>query len=295
MPPQSATAKPSRRRTLQVEEEKRPLLFVALFVVIAGLAVFMPKAVRSAASGAAPGETVPEHRVFLPHIEHSGDIEPPPTYDSIPVLGPAVDRPAEINGDLNLALRGYVTTTTDLELININGPTDTDAPQLAGIFDHQRMPSFEAAYQVRDWDWSCDDNGCPADPITDPPVTLLALGATPGEALYIPTRNAEIHGGGYKAMVLYATSERLTLTYTREDTPAIGYVVHLEGIAVESTLVERYNEQNEAGREELPALRSSERVGRASGATVKVVIRDTGSFMDTRSRKDWWRGYLHSR
>jgi hypothetical protein len=40
----------------------------------------------------------------------------------------------------------------------------------------------------------------------------------------------------------------------------------------------------------LPALRGSQALGRARDASIGVAIRDTGSFMDPRSRKDWWQG-----
>ena len=242
-----------------------------------------------------PDETIPGTRAFLPLISDTVSAEPAPVYAAIPIAGPPVDRPAEINGDLNLALRSYITSTAPAELININGPTDGDPPQLVGLFNTTRMPDFVAAYRVHDWDWACGPDGCRGVPIDNPPATLLELAATAGEAVYIPTRNAEIYGGGFRAMVLYAAPTRLTLTYTREDTPAVGYVVHLEDLAVEAALVTLYESLNAAGRGELPAIRHGERVGRVTGASLKVVIRDTGSFMDPRSRKDWWQGYLHGR
>ena len=94
-------------------------------------------------------------------------MEPPPVYTAIPVLGEPVTRPPAINGDLNLALRGYISTTATLDLININGPTDSDPPQLAGLFNHGRLPTFTAAHRVRDWDWTCGEHGCPGEPISD--------------------------------------------------------------------------------------------------------------------------------
>jgi hypothetical protein len=122
-------------------------------------------------------------------------------------------------------------------------------------------------------------------------VTLLEVAVTPNEPIYIPSRNAEIYGGGYRAMLLYATVSRLTLVYTREDTAAIGYVVHLEDIQVDAGLLTLYQQENSAGRNRLPALRNGQRVGFAGGGMLKMAIRDTGSFMEPRSRKDWWHGY----
>ena len=42
------------------------------------------------------------------------------------------------------------------------------------------------------------------------------------------------------------------------------------------------------GRDELPALRRSDTIGTALSSSVMVAVRDTGSFMDPRSGKDWW-------
>lgn len=271
-------------------------LLTALAAAAPGMSVHGMAARDTAAPGESiPGGTIPGTITYLPFVSDTGSADPPPEYTAIPVVGPPVDRSPEVNADLNLALRSYITSTAPAELININGPTDGDPPQLVGLFNTTRMPDFAATYRVYDWDWGCGPDGCQGAPIENPPATLLELVATEGEAVYIPTRNAEIYGGGFRAMVLYATPTRLTLTYTREDTPAIGYVVHLEDLAVEATLVSLYESLQAAGRGELPAIRHGERVGRVTGSSLKVVIRDTGSFMDPRSRKDWWQGYLHAR
>jgi len=178
-----------------------------------------------------------------------------------------------------------------MTLIDVGGPTDSDAPQAPGLFADRRLPAFTAAYQVYGWDWSCGPDGCRGELLTTWPVTLLEMAATPGEAISIPSRNAEVYGGGYKALVLYATRDQLTLAYTRHDTAACGYLVHLEDIAVESSLVTLYNELNAAGRTRLPALRNDEPVGWVNGVSFKLAVRDTGQFMDPRARKDWWQGY----
>jgi hypothetical protein len=56
-------------------------------------------------------------------------------------------------------------------------------------------------------------------------------------------------------------------------------------------LLALYRAKDAAGRKELPALRNNERFANASGSAIKVAIRDTGSFMDPRVRKNWWKGY----
>ena len=246
-------------------------------------------------SGTLPGDpgTIPggfSGCLFLPVIDT------PPSqavFSAVPIMGEALDRPAATHPDINLAVRGYVPVTATLELLDIDGPTDADAPQLAGIFTPPRLPTFTAAYQVYDWDWVCgsDNNGCVGELITQPEVTLIDVLVVPGEPISIPLREPQIYEGGYKTLVLYAEAQRITLSYTREDNPAIGYMVHLENLRVDSNLVLLYQQLDTAGRTELPALREGEPLGVATSQPLKVAIRDTGSFLDPRSRKDWWMDY----
>jgi hypothetical protein len=125
--------------------------------------------------------------------------------------------------------------------------------------------------------------------LTSPPVTLAELATTPGEPLRVPDSGYSI-GSGYEALVLYAAPDRITLKYTRTDNVVHGYTLHLEGLCVDPTLLDLYRSWNAAGRGQLPALQSGQALGRAAGNTVGVAIRDSGAFMDPRSRKDWWRG-----
>jgi hypothetical protein len=227
-------------------------------------------------------------------------ITPTPTatvvrrYDSIPVVGGPYDRPAAASPDTNLHVRGYTLTLDYLGLINYSGDTDPHAPQVAGIFSPPRLPPFRVVYQVRDWDWACNPpDGCAGAPITWPyPVTLLEMATAPGEELAIPSRGPDILDGVYRAMVLYAAPTRLTIAYTRNDTPANGYLVHLEDLAVAPELVSLYEQLDAAGRGRLPGVRNGEVVGTAITDSVKLAIRDTGMFMDPRSCKDWWTDYL---
>jgi hypothetical protein len=239
-------------------------------------------------------------QLFLPIIIRTNSNSPCPTtssaaYELIPVEGPPADHPDYLHGDLNLALRGYSETTAQLGLVNYSGGTDPNGPQLAGLFGPNRLPGFSTVYQVNGWDWSCGTDGCPTGPITDWPVTLAGLATTPGEALHIPERSLEIYGGGYKALVLYAAEQHLTLGYTRRDTVAPGYAVHLEGVCVDPNLLALYQAQvNSAGwrsSNKLPALRNNQPLGTALGSEIQVAIRDKGAFLDPRSAKDWWMGY----
>jgi hypothetical protein len=122
-------------------------------------------------------------------------------------------------------------------------------------------------------------------------VTLLALAAARGEPLFLPARQPLIDSGGFVAMVLYAEEQRITLAYTRGDTAADGYVIHLEDFCVDANLLALYRAHDAARRRTLPALRKGEPLGTALHKYIKVAVRDSGSFMDPRSRKDWWQGY----
>ncbi len=173
-------------------------------------------------------------------------------------------------------------------LISINGPTDGDPPQLAAAVPGSGA-SFTQAYRVRDWNWACGDHGCAGDELGQVEVSLLGIAATPGQPLSIPSRGAEIYGGGYTALVVYADATQLTLVYTREDSVANGYTVHLEEICVDPNLLALYRSANQAGRGSLPGLRNGEIVGTAAGGEVAVAVRDRGWFADPRSAKDWWK------
>lgn len=193
---------------------------------------------------------------------------------------------AATHPDMNLAVRGYASTTASLGLVDYAGSVDPSAPQLYSLFSNNRTATFRSSYKVYRWDWNCN---CRSGLIDKWPVTLSGLATTPGEVIRLPIAGYDI-GGGYGAMVLYAAPTRLTLKYTREDDVVTGYTIHLENLCVDSQLLSLYNTLNSQGRNELPALYPGQALGRASGAEVGVAVRDGGSFLDPRSRKDWWQG-----
>ena len=211
---------------------------------------------------------------------------PGQSYGSLPIVGPPADRPAAQHGDLNLALRGYRLTTAARGLISIGGPTDDRAPQLAGLFADKRTPTIKHVYRVNNWDWGRNARG---GPITDFEVTLAGFGVERGETIHVPDSGYGI-GQGYGVLVLYADTNRITLKYTGEDSVVKGYALHVEGVCVEPNLLALYEQMNAAGRGRLPALRAGQALGRARGDEIQTAIRDTGRFMDPRTRKDWWRG-----
>jgi hypothetical protein len=209
------------------------------------------------------------------------------SYNTFPVIPPPTDRPAEEHADLNLALRDYEPVTADLELQDYGGDTDPDAPQLDTLFTNPHLPTFTAAYQVHHWDWNCN---CQAGLITNPPVTHLAMAVVPGEIIHVPDSGYHI-GGGNDVLVLYASENRITLKYTGEDNVVQGYTIHIENICIEPDLLALYRNWNEAGRAKLPALPGGKALGRAFTGEISLSVRDNGTFLDPRSRKDWWKDY----
>jgi hypothetical protein len=132
-------------------------------------------------------------------------------------------------------------------------------------------------------------------------VTMLGLRTVPGELLVVPTSGYDL-GDGYEVLVIYADSSRITLKYTREDSAATGYMVHVEHICVDPVLLALYRSLDapngpryvyQGGRlgtytYNLPALAAGQAFGRAEGDEIVVALRDTGSFMDPRSYYEWW-------
>ncbi len=209
---------------------------------------------------------------------------------TLSIAGAPADRPAKQHADLNLELRGFAPTAGKLSLIDMGGPTDNRAPQLAGLFADKRIPALNNVYRVNQWNWAAPPNpGQRGGPITDFEVSLIGCETELGETIHVPGAGYDI-GEGNQVLVLYADSNRITLKYTREDSVVSGYTVHVEGVCVEPRLLNLYNQMNAAGRRQLPALRPGQPFGRARGYEIQVAIRDTGKFMDPRVRKDWWRG-----
>jgi hypothetical protein len=239
-------------------------------------------------AAAVSASTVFTTYVYLPLIIRSEPCLPVPgeRYNVLSVDPPPTDRPAELHADLNLSLRGYVLTTAFLGLVDYSGAADPGAPQLPGLFADNRTATFSAAYRVYDWNWACN---CRGPAITELEVTLAGLAVSPGETIHVPDSGYSI-GSGFEVLVLYASRNRITLKYTRDDNVVRGYTLHVEGICVEPYLLALYQTWNDAGRGHLPALRAGQAFGRVRGNAISVAIRDNGTFQDPRSRKDWWHG-----
>jgi hypothetical protein len=280
----------------------RAWLFGGLFaLLLAGGWLAGPAQVQNAYA-----QSVPLASTFLPLL-HSGEVrsnqgcplQSTQLYRPVSIFGdprPALPAPVD-DPDLNLTMRGYTATVGIQGLIDLGGDTHGDPPQLAQLFRPPRAGAITALYQVYDWNWSgvcaqsAEEPGCRGVPLVEPPVTTIALATTRDEPLYLPGRREDIAGGVYRALVLYAEETRLTVGYTRDDSVAPGYVLHLENLCVDANLLALYQQLHQAGRHELPGLQLDVPVGTSRGDTVLLAMRDKGSFMDPRSRKDWWQGY----
>ena len=220
------------------------------------------------------------------------DTGPPPVacgplgeeYARLSREGPKTDRRPDVHPDLNVRLRGWESTGGTLGLVDIDGPTDTLAPKLDALFEPRRVPTFVGNYRVRDWDWGADAVGGLID---SPEVTLVSVQTGAGEVVHVPEAGYDI-GGGLAALVLYVSDDAITLKYTREDHVVYGYTIHVLGVCVDPELRSLYDALDAAGRNDLPALRPHQPFGQARGTDILVAVRDTGQFMDPRSRKDWW-------
>jgi hypothetical protein len=241
-----------------------------------------------------PGEAQPQttYSLYVPLVAKPPCQATGESYGSLAINGSPADRPAEFHADLNLALRSYALNPgVYLGLVDYGGDTDSKAPQLNSLFSPARLPAFVNAYRVYNWNWAPPpDPGTRGTIVTDWPATLIGMAVTPGELIRAPNSGYDI-GGGFEVMVLYAAANRITLKYTREDNVVYGYTIHVENVCVDQNLLALYQLRNSQGRGNLPALQSGEAFGRADGSEVIVAIRDTGAFMDPRTRKDWWQAY----
>lgn len=206
-------------------------------------------------------------------------------YETLSVAGEPLNFDVSTDPDVNLGYRGYAKTTAALHLVELGPVHDPKAPQFATMFADGRVPRFVNAYQRYRWDEECD---CPSDTYSPWDTTVLGMQVTPGETIHVPDSGHDI-GGGRDVMVMYAEETRITFHIGREDDLA-GYVMHIEDVCIEPSLLALYRSSNAAGRHELPALSGRQPFGRALGNEIKIAVRDTGHFLDPRSRNDWWQG-----
>ena len=239
---------------------------------------------------AAPGS----RRAYLP-IAAGKPIPPPPpplncdlpntNYISMSIAGDPLTVNPETHPNVNMGVCGYAEVDAPLRLVQLGPVHDPRAPQLPGMFGDWRTPAFTNAYQRYRWD---SNRNCLDDTNSQWEVTVLGMGTTRGETIYTPDSGYDI-GGDYEYLVLYAGETDLTLHIGRED-EFFGYVLHIDGVCTDPDLLALYRQNHAAGRWMLPVLRGHQAFGVAVGTEIQIAVRDTGSFIDPRSRNDWWQG-----
>lgn len=223
------------------------------------------------------------------------------SYGSIdPIEGyPAGDPPPEQNPDLNpLVIRGYVHAAGEKYPIDLsNGEIGVKTPQIGKILDN--IPIITSVYKINSWVGDFK-SGHPGDPMPLPgswaesvlQIQMIGLQTYPGQSIKVPPVYGNPISPEYNAMVLFANDRFITLKYTREDNIGIknGYAIQIDGLAVDPNLLQLYKQLNASGRGNLPAVSNEQIIGTAQGDEIRVVIRDTGNFLDPRSKLDWWQG-----
>jgi len=200
-------------------------------------------------------------------------------YALIPIEGGRESRPPAEHGDLNLKLRDPQPADFEATLVDISGSgIDPDAPKLSAIFE----PDFTQTYAVHDWDWGSNSKG---SLLNDGSAVLVGIKTTPGEPIFIPQTDRDIYDGKYIAVVLYVSADQLTFLYARAGSVVKGYTVHYLGIQTDPNLVKLFEESEGS---ELPGLTPDTPVGVAAGEELIVAMRDNGTFLDARSKRDWW-------
>lgn len=229
------------------------------------------------------------HRAYMPLA--AGNPGPPPldcnvpgSFDALSISGEPLSINPDTHPNLNLSVCGYARVDAPLRLVELGPVHDPHAPQLPGLFGDWRTPVFTNTYHRYRWD---EDENCLPEYHSRWEATVLGMGVQRGETIYTPDSGHDI--GGYEYLVLYAGETDLTLHIGRED-EFFGYVIHIDGVCTDPDLLALYRRLHSAGRHSLPALRGHQAFGVAAAEEIQVAIRDTGSFMDPRSRNDWWQG-----
>lgn len=156
-------------------------------------------------------------------------------------------------------------------LIDMGGDTDSRAPKFQGFFADQRIPEIAATLATPKPYWE---------------VEAISVRAADNEVLHAPASSYEL-GEGFACMVIYADEHTMTCNYHRADAIVQGYTLHVMNACISSKLIAAF-QANADKTDQLPGLKPRQPFGRAWKGKFTFAIRDTGSLMDPRVRKDWW-------
>lgn len=276
-----------------------PLILVAVIVSLATVGEALGPAMAENPSPPAVSPAGMDHFVYLPLVQKA-----PNACEAIPgvsylalLVAQGYDPqkpPPEANPDYRLLLLGYNPVDREKYLVNYGPSNDPGVPpQLKTLFENPWTLRILNTYQANGWDW---ENHRPVPtPWTDPPVSVIGIQTTPKAVVRVPDSGYVIGrdcgDGGCDAMVIYASTQEISLKYTREDRVSTGYTVHIAGICVEPSLLALYHQKHAAGRLELPAVRGGQPIGRAWGSEIVVAIRDMGPFLDPRCCDSFWKNW----
>ncbi|GIW62686.1 MAG: hypothetical protein KatS3mg090_0512 [Patescibacteria group bacterium] len=205
--------------------------------------------------------------------------------DKIPLTGDLTKNP-----DVNLYLRGFEANNESKELINrsdVYGLDSVAPPQVSSVFK-DRLPVIANTYHIFEWDFKTQRSLAPKTATPNFRVHMLGLRSVPGEKIYAPLTGRSI-GENKSYLVLFADENNVLLTNSRANALNAGYLVYFLDICIYPNLVSLYRSADSAGRKTLPALSAGEDFAVARTNEVKIVIRDSMSFMDLRYKQDWWR------
>jgi hypothetical protein len=275
-------------------------------LLAAALMVLAPVAPGVAGPPAEPGAMTVRSR--LPIFYRPVPEVCPQTSGRSYVTGPVFQRDGDNpvrkaweHADKNIELRGYAQNN-GVSLAFVGGSTESpQPPQLATLFNPNRVPAFTRGFRIYNWNWAPSPNpGTRGSISTSWPVNLYGMQTTPGEALRVPTSGYDI-GQGMEVIVLYADDDSVTLNYSRDDTVTNGYTVHVDNICTDPNLLNLYNQHDQPGGPRyqiygkdgivdyhLVTLSAGQVFGTARDGEIRAGVVDSGSFMDPRYCNDWW-------
>jgi len=183
--------------------------------------------------------------------------------------------------DINVRLRGWIDANFPAVLQDHVG-AEPKAPQLSTLIGdaENHNPIFTYLGQVKSRSGSGLDSSNTAVP------GIGSIRASGGATMYSPKQGYEL-GGGYSYVVLYASPTDIVIHDTAADSVASGYTIHLFNINVDPKLLSLYTQNESNGRAQLVAIPCHAVLGTVAGPDMRIIVRDTGSFMDFRY-KDWW-------